>query len=264
MKRLLLCLFTLPILAFLLASCGSSNKTLYAKEYLDSNKVNLSVTEVPVPLIQPYDFININFYGNSAAVTSMMNNFGGVEVATAGSGSSTSAQLKNGYQVSADGYLDLPQLGKIKASGMTIEQLKKMLTEKAKEKLQEPTVLVKFANFKITMLGEVRSQGSYTVPNDKITILEALGTAGDVTLYALKDKVKIIREENGNRTMGTIDLTSKSLFSSEYFYLRPNDVVYVPSNGQQERSLKVNNYLPYLSLGLTVISLIITLINIFK
>jgi len=264
MKRLFFLLLPFSILAISLVSCGPTKKYLYAGEYLDSNKVSIPTINIPIPIIQPYDLLNINFYGNSAPVTAMMNNFGGMDVAVSGIQSSGTPQLKNGYQVTGDGFIELPQLGKIKVSGMTVAELKTLLTEKALTKLQDPTVLVKLANFKVTMLGEVRSQGNFTIPNDKVSILEALGIAGDLTVYAIKEKVKIIRQDATGQTIGTIDLTSKTLFTSEYFYLHPNDVVYVPGDGQQQKSQRLNNFIPYLSIGVSFVGIIVTLFAVFN
>jgi polysaccharide export outer membrane protein len=142
--------------------------------------------------------------------------------------------------------------------------LKTQLTAKAREKVLDPVVYVKFNSFKVTMLGEVTTKGVLTVPTDKITIMEAFGLSGDVTQYGVKTNVKIIREDSSGRTMGTVDLTNKNLFSSEYFYLRPNDIVYVPSDGNQKRQQNFNNIYPYVSLGLSAFSFLLTIFYLFR
>ena len=257
MRRTGLFFLTLLCLTVTLFSCRTNKNVYYTKEIIDSNKVVvIQQIDIPVPLIQPYDILQITFYGKGFDMTTMLNNFGGLETAQKNP-SSVSEALKGGYLVSPDGFIELPQLGKIKVESLTLKQLRADLTERASKIMVEPTVLVKFSAFKVTMIGEVTTKGIITSQNEKLSILEALGLSGDITLYGLKDKVKVFRTQDST-TIGTIDLTSRDMFKSEYFYLKPNDVVYVPSDGQQQQQQKVNTLLPFVTLGIAVLSIIIT------
>jgi polysaccharide biosynthesis/export protein len=243
-----------------LFSCKPIKNVYYVKEIIDSNKVMvIEQIAIPIPLIQPYDILRINYYGKGLDMTMMLNNFGGLEVAEKMS-SSTSTSLGLGYLVSPDGFIELPQLGKIKVVGMTLVQLKADLTERASKIMVEPTVIVKFASFKVSMIGEVGSKGVVTTQSEKLSILEALGLSGDISLSGLKDNVKVIRTTDTSTTIGTIDLTSKDFFKSEYFYLKPNDIVYVPSDGTEQKQKKFNSTLPYFSLFTSVVSLLISIL----
>lgn len=253
-----ICFFTF---CFLL-SCQPVKNVNYAEAYLSSDRTTLPLTQIPVPIIRPYDFIVITFYGKNPEIVRMMNAYGGSTEAPGDPGANPNNV--RGYQVSPDGFIELPVFGKISVNGLTIDQLKTELTAKAREKVLEPVVYVKFNSFKVTMLGEVLSKGVLTVPSDKITIMEAFGLSGDVTQFGVKTNVKVIREDSSGRTMGTVDLTDKNLFSSEYFYLRPNDIVYVPSDGSQKRQQNLNNIYPYVSLGLSAFSFFITVFYLFR
>ncbi|MES2777482.1 MAG: polysaccharide biosynthesis/export family protein [Bacteroidota bacterium] len=259
---LFLTTFTLAISLF---SCKTTKNVYYAKEIIDSTQViNIPQIAIPVARIQPYDLLLINFYGKGLEMTQLFNNFGGVETAQKVQSSGSEA-LKPGYLVSPDGYIDLPQLGKIKVAGLTLSQLKADLTERATQaKMVEPNVVVKFTNFKITVIGEVAIRGTVTSQSEKLSIFEAIGLSGDVTLFGLKDRVKVIRTQDTTTTWGNVDLTSKDVFKSEYFYLKPNDVVYVPSSGQAQRQQKVSSILPFVSIGLAALSLFIALQSVLK
>lgn len=150
-----------------------------------------------------------------------------------------------GYLVNADGTIDFPILGTLQVKGLT----RKALTELIKTKLMEggyikdPVVTIQFQNFKISVMGEVTRPGSFTINSDRITIFEALSMAGDLTIYGCRDKVMVIREENGKRLMVCNDLRSKEIFNSPTYYLQQNDVVYVEPNKIKagQRNINQNN-----------------------
>jgi len=130
--------------------------------------------------------------------------------------------------VENDGQILYPQLGFIKAAGLTRHELKDVLLAKLKVYLKDPVVTVEFSNFKVTMLGEVKNQGVINVPDGKISILEAIAQSGDLTLDGRRDSILVIRETNGKREFGNINLHSNEVFKSPYFILQQNDVIYVP------------------------------------
>jgi polysaccharide biosynthesis/export protein len=258
-RRTGLLFLTILSLTITLFSCKTTKNVYYAKEIIDSTQVMvIPQISIPVPKILPYDLLLITFYGKGLDMTQMLNNFGGLETAQKFP-SSNSEALKPGYLVSPEGFIELPQLGKIKVAGLTLNELKADLTQRASKIMVEPNVVVKFTSFKITMIGEVAVRGTVTSQSEKMSIFEALGLSGDVTLYGVKDKVKVIRTQDTTTTIGTIDLTSKDIFKSEYFYLKPNDVVYIPANGLQQQQQKVNTILPFVSIGLALVSIFIAL-----
>jgi polysaccharide biosynthesis/export protein len=132
-----------------------------------------------------------------------------------------------GVLVDQEGYVTFPQLGNIRVAGLTRPQLSDLLKVRLKTYVTDPIVIIDFLNFKITMLGEVGSQGTINVPDGKINILEALAQSGDITTYGKKNMVQIIRETNGKREFGWVNLYSPTLFTTPYYRLRQNDIIYV-------------------------------------
>ncbi|WP_378187979.1 polysaccharide biosynthesis/export family protein [Aquimarina sp. W85] len=156
--------------------------------------------------------------------------------------SSSSNSPQPTYLIDEQGNIDFPVLGKIKVAGMTRVQVKEMLQEKLKIYIKDPIVNVRLKNFKITVIGEINRPGSYNIPNERITIIEALGMAGDMTITGKRTNVMVIRENDGVNTYHKVDLTSKDIFDSPAYYLAQNDVLYVePNNAQQKRSRTNSN-----------------------
>ena len=167
-----------------------------------------------------------------------------------------------GYLVEADGTVKLPYLDKVKTEGLTRLQLEKLLTEKFKDYTKNPVVNVRFLNYRITVMGEVNHPGSIIIPNERLTIVEALGLSGDLTILGKRQNILVVRETNGLRSFGRINLLSKDIFKSPYFYLKTNDVVYVEPAGAaffpRQRPLQ------YLSVIVSALSLLLTIIYITK
>ena len=159
--------------------------------------------------------------------------------------------------VDDDGYILYPQLGPVKAVGLTRNQLRDLLTNKLKVYLVDPVVLVEFVNFKVTVMGEVGREGVIEVPTSKINILEALAQAGDITQYGRRESVTIIREKNGLREFGYVNLLSHNFFTSPYYRLQQNDIIYVRSHNKP--NLKEQELQKKISLGTTILSVFTTL-----
>jgi polysaccharide export outer membrane protein len=134
------------------------------------------------------------------------------------------------YLVDIEGNIDYPVLGKIKLLGLTVEEAKKLFKEKFADYLKNPIVNIRILNFRVSILGEVNSPGRYEVSGERITILEAIALAGDLTIKGVRENIMIIRDFNGTKTYTKIDLTNKELFNSPVYYLTQNDVVYVQQN----------------------------------
>lgn len=136
------------------------------------------------------------------------------------------------YLIDVDGNIDFPVLGKVKLVGLTIEEAKNLFKEKFSkgELLKDPVIIMRVLNFRITVSGEVRSPGVYQVTGERVSIIEALGMAGDLTIKGRRDNVMVIRDFNGTKTITHVDLTTKEVFNSPVYYLTQNDIVYVEPN----------------------------------
>lgn len=142
-------------------------------------------------------------------------------------GTQPSGSANGGYIVEADGTIQFPQLGKIQVVGMQRKQLIDTLSQRLITYLTDPIITVQFLNFKITVLGEVTQPGTLSIADGKVTLLEAIGLAGDLPITARRDNILVIREKNGQREFGRVNMLSKNVFNSPYFVLKQNDVVYV-------------------------------------
>jgi polysaccharide export outer membrane protein len=171
-------------------------------------------------------------------------------------GETTDQQVANTYLVNASGEIEMALIGTVSIAGSTTESAKQIIKEKLQRYLVDPTVNLRIRNFKVTVLGEVQQPGVYTIPNEKITLIEALGLAGDMTIFAKRINVLIIREEAGQRNFVKLDLTSKEFFESDYYYLHSNDILYVePGKGKFATADAWYKILPIVFSGLTALGL---------
>jgi polysaccharide export outer membrane protein len=175
-----------------------------------------------------------------------------------------------GYQVTNAGTIDVPVLGYVKVAGLTKVQLQTLLTEKLSPYVKDPLVIVRFNQFNVNVLGEVRSPGTKTFGTDKVSIIDAISESGDMTDFGKKEKVVVIREENGKRNYYSLDLRSGAVFQSPAYFLQPNDIVYVEPNDFRLKTLAIDpnkqtnrsNLQFFISLGLTFAALAVTLIRL--
>jgi polysaccharide export outer membrane protein len=211
-----------------LSSCANVRKTEYFADQQDANIKSSNVA--PQTYIQPNDILSISVNSLNPAATAIFNtpNYSNVSATTL----TGSTQQSPGYLVNADGNIQFPVLGDIKVTGLTTNQLRIEISKQLVDKklLVDPVVVIRQLNFKVSVLGEVGHPTVINVPSEKISLLEALGIAGDITIYGRKDNVMIIREEEGVKNIKRIDLNSNQLFNSPYYYLKSNDIVYVEAN----------------------------------
>ena len=167
--------------------------------------------------------------------------------------------------VDEDGNLDMPIIGPIQCKGKTRSELAQEIADKIREGgyISDPTVNIQFADMKISVIGEVARPGQYNITNDRISLLDALSLAGDLTIYGVRSDIKVIREENGVRTTATLDLTSQDIYDSPYFYLQQNDVVYVKPNKYRAQAGEISQnrsfYISLVSTAMSLATLIATL-----
>lgn len=163
------------------------------------------------------------------------------------------------YLIDQNGEIDYPVLGKIKLAGFTRNEAIDFLKIKLKEYIVDPGVNIQIVNFKVTVLGEVNRPGTFTLENERITVLEALGLAGDLTINGLRNNVMVIRETPQNKEFFRLDLTSSQVVTSPAYYLKQNDVVYVEPNKAQISSSTYNRNTPII---ISIAGLIITVISV--
>lgn len=181
----------------------------------------------------------------------------------------TSQQRILGYLVDTNGNIDFPILGKIHVAGLTRLQLTELIKNKLIEEdlIKDPVVTIQFLNFKVSVMGEVARPGSFTINSDRITLLEALSMAGDLTIYGRRDRVAVIREVDGQRTILFHDLRSADIFSSPCYYLQQNDIVYVEPNKAKAGTSGINQntsasvWLSAVSILASIASLLVTILN---
>lgn len=144
-----------------------------------------------------------------------------------GAGEEGLGSAGQGYRVDEDGNIYLPFLGQIKAAGKSLSELREEITDGLSKYIPDASVQVRFLNFRVTVLGEVMRPNTYVISNERLTVLEAIGMAGDFTPYARRNNVLVIRQREDQREFARLDTQDRTLFESSYFYLSPNDIVYV-------------------------------------
>jgi polysaccharide biosynthesis/export protein len=144
-----------------------------------------------------------------------------------GGGLGNVAEMFTGYFVDRDGIIELPTLGKVKVEGLTIVEAQNLIGDQIRKTVTDATVNIRFLNFKVSMMGEVANPGVLRLSNKRITLLEAFALAGDLTPYANRNNILVVREKAGKREYGRLNLQSNTFFQSPYFYLEQNDLVYV-------------------------------------
>jgi polysaccharide biosynthesis/export protein len=169
-----------------------------------------------------------------------------------------------GFLVDQNGNIEYPQLGLLHVEGLTKEDLADLIKKKLIDQLEQPSVIVRFLNYKITVLGEVRGPSTFTVPTERVTILEALGLAGDITEFGRKDNVKVIRDNNGDKEIGIIDLTSKNMFESPYFRLKQNDVVLVEQTRRKVQQQEQQMLVQQIGIASSIVTAIALILNIIR
>lgn len=240
----------------ILSSCINTRKAKYFPDA--TNGIIATNTPIPESVIQKNDILSITISSLNPDASAFLNQAPTASVQD-GSLASTTLGGSTGYLVSTDGFIQLPILGNIKAEGITKTQLKEKITASILEKklLVDPIITIRFMNFRVTVLGEVNHPSVVNVPNEKISLLEAIGLAGDITIYGKKDNVMVIREENNRKTIQRLDLNSNDLFTSPYYYLRSNDIVYVePSKARVASAGRSNQWLPILFSGLSLAAIV--------
>lgn len=226
-----------------LAGCSSYKKVPYMQ---DPETVNSYGKEIPLydAKIMPKDLLSITVNTSDPRAAAPFNLTVQSPLNTNIKDMYTTTQpALQQYLVNNEGEIDFPVLGRLKVGGLTKNEAESMIREKLQPYLKEtPIVTVRMANYKISVLGEVKSPGTFTVSNEKVNVLEALAMAGDMTIYGVRDNVKLIREDaQGKRQIVMLDLTKSDLVLSPYFYLQQNDILYVTPNKTVSKNSDIGN-----------------------
>ncbi|WP_343672675.1 polysaccharide biosynthesis/export family protein [Chitinophaga sp.] len=250
-----------------LFSCSTPKNITYFKDIPDSIKQSsIALANFVTPVIQPDDILQVNIQTLDAGTNSALNQgnsiftSGGNATASIPGAPTASQTISNGYLVDKNGYVLLPIIGKIVVAGKSTDQVRDEISKAAEQYYKDPVVNVRFANFKITILGEVARPSAYVMPNEKVSILDAIGLAGDLTIYGKRENVLLIRDNNGKKDFVRFNLNDSKIFSSPYFYLHQGDVVYVEPNKAKVNSTDMTQ-VRNISILTSVISVVIIAIS---
>jgi polysaccharide export outer membrane protein len=229
---LFICLLSLNFI-----SCSTNKNIKYFQDIPDSGALKtLEKVEFIEPKIQVDDILSIIIQTVDPLATESINrgNISSASTAMAPNSSTTLQQAIAGYLVNKSGDIDLPIIGKIHVAGLTTGEAKELIYTKTQHFFKDPSVIVRYANFKIVVAGEVAKPSTYVLPNEKVTILEALSMAGDLTIYGKRDNILLLRDNaDGSKTPYRINLNKSSILTAPYYYLQQNDYIYVePSKGK--------------------------------
>jgi len=239
---------------FILSSCTSRKEIVYFQDIASENKENnvqlykttlqpddllvITVSAIDMDAVRPFNLINAGYSPNNTLVANAKN---------------------QSYLIATDGTINFPVIGSVQLGGLSKTAAIALLKKHLEVYVKDPIINIEMVNFKISVLGEVRSPGTFTIPNERITIMEALGLAGDLNINGKRNNVLIIRDTNGSKTYTRIDLTKKELFSSPFYYLQQNDVVYIEPN---KARIQAADYSPNTGVYLTLASILISLVSI--
>ena len=243
-------------------SCGTPKNVAYFQD-LNNNPDTVSTLQNRVITVKPTDKIYIGVKSKDPQISQLFNLTGGTS-----SGATNMSQDAYYYTVDSKGDIDFPVVGKIQVAGLTREEI----AEKVKKSLvdaslvKDPTVTVGLSNLHYSMMGEVAKPGQYAIEEEKVTILDAISKAGDLTIQGKRNDVMVLRQENGHQKIYKIDLCSgRDIFSSPAYYLQQNDVVYVTPNDTKKRSSTLNgNTVQSTGFWMSISSLIVTILTFLK
>lgn len=249
----------------LLNACIVGRKVVYVHDLRPDT--TYQVLNPPDLQIQPSDRLGITISSRTPELAAPFNPGTGSQLNERGeiSGSSAGAGDGRGYLVDGAGEIEFPILGNLQVEGKTLNEAKNLIKQRliGDKLISDPIVKVELLNLKINMLGEINRVGVLSVPDGRITLLEAIAQAGGLTTNAATDRITVIRQENGQRTMVVNNIESKDIFNSPGYYLQQNDIVYIEPRGAQLSQKEENNW-RYVSTGVGLLATIFTILNFLK
>lgn len=253
----------LAVFALLLTvSCETTKNVPYFKDISLESQSELSNTaKFTEPIIQTDDILSISVFTIDPLTNMIVNQVGSQAINTSATPTSAvgATSPTAGFLVDKNGEIDLSVIGKVKVGGLTTYQAKDLITQRAALVYTNPNIQVRFANFKVTVLGEVARPASYIIPNEKVSVLDALGLAGDLTIFGKRENVTLIRDNGGKKEFARLNLNSKDIFNSPYYYLKQNDVLYVEPNKGKAASLNQARTQTYALIGSLISVLVVAL-----
>jgi len=243
--------------AAMFSSCGTTQNVVYLSNIDSAKYTQIPKAAFKQPLIQADDILSITIQTQDVTDPSAFNqtsNTGG----NSSSGSDPAAAATTGFLVNIDGNVEIPIIGSVKVSELTTTQAKDLIKIKASKYYKDPTVQVRFANYKVTILGEVARPAAYILPNEKVTIFDAISLAGDLTIYGKRENVMLMRDNGDKQDIIRLDLTSSQVVSSPYYYLKQNDVIYVePSKARASANNAQKTQI--ITIGISVLTLLVSI-----
>ena len=277
----------LLFLAIFASSCGNTRQITYMQGSFDT--ATLSQINLKEPVIQRGDLMGITIYSDNPQATAIYNLSASSSPSISAGSSSTGSGSESGasggstpggstssgtastagasYLVDDSGYIRMYGIGKVHVQNLTKAQLKDTLDSKLDSKfggpLNNPFYTIRFLNYRVTLLGEVSHPGIFSIPGEHLSLLEAIGMAGDLTFYGRRDNVLVIRQNDGKREFARLDLTKPEIMGSPYFYLQQDDMVIVEAN---KKKIVANDQVTIrnVSIAATIVSTIAIVYSIFK
>lgn len=247
----------LPLLLLLIYSCNAPKDIVYFQEA--KNLEEIKTAPIVKTTFKPQDIVSI-VVSSSDQESATPFNTSLSAIKTDKDVSNNLSPKKSMYLIDTDGWIDFPVLGKLKIAGLSTTEVKEIIKNKLKNYLKQPTILVRLENFKITILGEVRNPGPFVINNERVTLIEAIGLAGDLNINGMRTNITVIREENNKQTIHKVDITSKEIFNSPVYYLKQNDVVYITPNDAKTKMSRNNNWPRILTSFSSLLGIIISVI----
>lgn len=240
------------IILGLLSSCASRKEIVYFQT--DSTALNTAF-DMQAPKLQAGDILTISVTADDIKVTAPFNQINSYQV---GALQNTNPFIPT-YTIDKLGNIEFPKLGTVHLAGLTRLEAIELLRGKVKNYILDPGININIQNFRVTVIGEVLRPGTFTVENDRISLLEAISLAGDLTINGVRNNILVVREENGKKIEYRVDLTKRNSLNSPVYFLKQNDIIYVEPNGAKIQSSK---YTQNTSIFVSIAGLIITIIAV--
>jgi len=255
-------LIYLILIAAVFSSCNSYKKLTYLQGIEETGKDSTFLKNQPTYEIQPADIMYIRIFTQDEEMNQLFNPFMGQQ--DGGQRQQGGNLYFNGYTVNDAGYIDVPILDTIYIKGLTVDQAREKIEERAFEYLKEPIVIVKLANIRYTLMGEVNGTGVHKVYDVKLNILEALSYGGGISYNGDRQNVLILRPTDKGTQTFRVDVTNKNLITSELYYIQPNDIVYVPPLKTTLFRERTSDYMFMISALTSIISATALILNFVK
>jgi len=257
-------LFLVAFVSLLLFSCASNKNIPYFRNIPSNAKILSDTTLLPKSIrIDVGDILSITV-STLDPTAALPFNLPLVSYANPGTEQLYATPSLQPYIVDRQGNITFPVVGDIHVAGLTKQEVVDLLKQKLSPYLKNPVIVLQITNFKVTILGEVNHPGTYTIPNDQVTILQALGYAGDMTVFGKRSNVLLIRDNSGRKEYVRLDLNNSQVLNSPYYYLQQNDVIYVEPNKTKMINVDNQNTSLYISIISTVVTTAAVLISLFR